>query len=797
MNSMNRVLYWVGISPSDVQEASHLFDSFITIIGNCPDDMKKYISYEKETNKRVNYNNLDSCEKADEFIYKTIELIISENKYARFISQDQLNFNSFDSLKKFFIYNNDIKLNQLICNKAYIRDVFKDKIDVIQSILLTKQECNYKQIKTILPNYSHFVCQSILGSGGHQTIIIDSPKVENRLNSINESSVLISGYLERTIPVNQHILISQDNIHTLPVSIQIITKSENGNLLYSGGDFSGISILSSHIQKKISDNSKIIGNFLKESGYLGIAGIDYLVHDEKILFVEINPRFQSSSRLLNVNLVENNLPTLYELHMMAFDNKPISLPDNIKAKGSFLIANNDGNTRPFFEDHIINFISPDTRASEFSKDSVDININSDGLNNKTEAFDHTRLFSLTINKQIIHCTRWGRLSVNYAVKSFLGKNRPSLANIDRKDFDRIAKLKFELFCHGLKITNNAINKLKTERDDLTIRDGIAGGLELVLFDNIHINVPIKEYFSALSPYQLDFSNGRFQIVDEGDNRIDAEIVPIPYFVGKYTSKGTPMVEVGQMMSERLSIEIFFGCVNTWKEKTACAFCELGAEKNMRFVDANDIKELVTYCKNSNKINMRHILISGGTLPKSIFHRYTETLKMVRQIVNIPIYIMMAPPEDLSILDEFKEAGLNEIAFNLEFYNRDIAKELMPSKGTIPKEHYFNAFDYAVKLFGDQGQVRSLLMVGIESLEETLQGIEELASRKVMPILSPFRPTPNTPMQNHPVPSPQLLFDVWQQGEKIVQQYNLCLGPTCIACLNNTIALPINEKYTYY
>ena len=76
---------------------------------------------------------------------------------------------------------------------------------------------------------------------------------------------------------------------------------------------------------KINKYALKIGKLIQEKGYRGVMGIDSICYDKEVYFMEINPRFQNSSIVLNKALYEQNLPSLQELHYNCFYNKPISL----------------------------------------------------------------------------------------------------------------------------------------------------------------------------------------------------------------------------------------------------------------------------------------------------------------------------------------------------------------------------------------------------------------------------------------------------------------------------------------
>lgn len=151
--------------------------------------------------------------------------------------------------------------------------------------------------------------------------------------------------------------------------------------------------------------------------------------------------------------------------------------------------------------------------------------------------------------------------------------------------------------------------------------------------------------------------------------------------------------------------------------------------------------------------------------------------------------MCLPPKDLSVLDAWYNAGITELAFNLELFDRNKAKQFMPGKGRIPVEQYLNAFDKAVSLWGKDGNVRTILLAGLESQDVLLDGIDTVCSHGVMPILSVFRALRETAMENVVPPSNEWLYDLYNKAEMICSKYNLHLGPSCPACQNNTLSLP--------
>src|SRR5699024_617337 len=110
-------------------------------------------------------------------------------------------------------------------------------------------------------------------------------------------------YIEKNISINVHMVIYEDEVLILPSSIQIIQNIDN-HLSYMGNDFSTYSKLDKKLKKMLYNYSLEIGNHLRKIGYLGVCGLDFIVTTNDVIFMEINPRFQASTVLLNKQLIK-------------------------------------------------------------------------------------------------------------------------------------------------------------------------------------------------------------------------------------------------------------------------------------------------------------------------------------------------------------------------------------------------------------------------------------------------------------------------------------------------------------
>jgi hypothetical protein len=159
-------------------------------------------------------------------------------------------------------------------------------------------------------------------------------------------------------------------------------------------------------------------------------------------------------------------------------------------------------------------------------------------------------------------------------------------------------------------------------------------------------------------------------------------------------------------------------------------------------------------------------------------------------------MMVAPPKNEHI-DMLFDSGADELGMNLEFWSDDAWKEYIPGKHReIGKRRYLEALDYAVKIFGPT-KTRSVFVVGLEKMKHTIDGASYVASRGVMPILSPFRPLNGTLLENIGDFRVDDYLEAYTQITDRIESFDIPLGPTCICCQNNTLAMPMGRHYQMY
>lgn len=757
-------LIWVGPRESDIYDCADLFQNSVTIFGsNCNGN----ISYCAEKHIRIDHNVPEHID--DIFWENQIQFFKEKNPDAQILYYNsEFSYKLPENLRKYAICCNSLSTLKMLKDKAAMRMSFSKLVSVIPFLNLTyDRNLDLSRLFTDVPK-TKLIFQESISSGGIGTHIVDVN--EKNMELFEGKMFMVSPYFEKSIPVNVHLIIGEKDILYFPGSIQII-KEIDKKLIYLGADYIAFQTLSADHKNELRRYANILGKYLQKIGYKGIVGFDFIITKEKIMFVEVNARFQASTPLINKVLKVNGLPSIQEMHIMSFFNNE-ELPEQ-----SIL----DELSIPY---SMISYIEgtwekPLSLLKDAQKTKEIDMILEDGFSIQDEIQKNAYLFKLIFNTNCVS------VNADYCINIY-----ENLLDI-RDDFTYAIKnkekleIKISLLNQGVLITDSAkqhINKLGK------IKDAVFSSVDLTIFDSLHINCPKSLKFSSFTPWKIDIDNVSDQLMLFFHNVAISEVtLDLEDIYGNNLIRpDIKFSDVCFWATDRIRIHHTLSC--HYKNKgVGCKFCEVMPDK--RSISVEDILYVVDfYLKHAD--SFRHFLIGGGSEPRET--EYKNILKIVthiRQRSSKDIYVMSLPPKDLSILKEYYEAGVTEIGFNIEIFDCTNAKNYMPAKGNILRSEYLTALKEAVKYWGNNGKVRSLMIVGLESEETLEQGIRELCQIGAMPILSVFRPIPGTITENIVPPSNCFLRKLYDKGTAICNQYSLHLGPECPSCQNNTLSLP--------
>ena len=758
---MNNI-YWIGIKESDLDDAKHIFKKSVTYFGKNSD---KNISYSSQTGERVNHNLVNN--KANKFIAHAIQEILCSDSEAHFMyfSPYHAYFLPKEILQKVYCINHKSVL-EMLRNKINTRFWLAYIVPIVPSILIDSSRCNYKDISQLFDNkFDRYVVQQNYSAGGYSTYVLS--KTQSCKLEKNEL-LLASPYYEKSVSINITAIIYKNDVVLYPASIQIIVE-DKCRLLYKGADFISYKTVDKEIQNKVVVYAKKICKYLQNIGYCGICGIDFLSDGKEVYFMEVNERFQASTYLLNLALKEHQLPSVQEMCIQSFDSEKCDFDL------SELCVNYSNYIYTYHESykHCYPYI-----YRKAKKNNNVLRIVGDDYLNCNIYEEDAYLFALIFKINITTINFDGCINIDEHIQEHI--------SLSEKD---VLKTKISLLNQGFTFTEDAKKYIDNNGN---IRKAINDGVDLILFDSIRVNSVFNNHrLLNLTPFEINYNSNDGLILTHYGNKLSVVSYDLPDFQSKYeTIKNSPYSDIAFLANGRLQINHENVCFYK-RNNISCQFCGLPTIENSFSID-NTFEVIDSYLINAN---INSFLIGGAS------NNYCDGWENIFTIANYisthsdkPIYLMSPPPPNKEILYQLKQAGITEISFNIEIFDREIASKIMPGKGKIPLELYYTMLKEGTRLWGKSGQVRSMIMVGLEKEQSLMEGIEYLAQNGIQPILSPFGPRQTTPLANYIPFNSEKLLDIFLKADLICRKYGLKPGPNNIECQNNTLSIP--DRYMH-
>lgn len=749
--------YYIGVRQSDVYYAKNYFEKAICLFGNTADTE----IFSLRLNQNINHREMLP------YYLKMLRQISDKDEKAAFYFYNQrIAYNYDKNICSLCKCVNQKELLDFLNNKLWVREwLLKSEIPVIPFETFMGKELLFSKLCSKFECFNSFVIQSAHGGGGIGTFYAKQQFFSEILNKVEAlQRYIVSPYIPN-ISVNTHVFIAEKQTVLSPASIQII-ESRQHQLCYRGGDFCAFQNMPESIKCEIKNLSIKIADLLRKKGYRGIAGIDFIIDSKKNIYCcEINPRFQASTFILDRYLRECSEDTItakscFELNEMAFQGSMITtlcFEDKIDYSCYFYYS--DGLPIQYFKEKYVH-LKKDCNVDVF-EDGMDYYLDQGKVDNNSYLF--RAIFPHAISKISPDMTLW------------VNDNIP----IHKRPIDSLS-YKIALLNQGIRIEDDITNIKKGVYESVDIKIKSSKYIEA----GLNINCAYGIHLSQYSPYGIKSSQNKEYLY-----YFDEKIAEIQVEKNPLTELDELENRILFIATDRLRIRIVSGCENKNIGK-GCMFCNVPVS-DCQFSLAQ-IQQALQNIKKHN-IYFRHILIGGGTcLAKDswkIILAICKYLKQDKYYKNKPISIMtMLPPKDIII--ELKKAGVEEVAFNLEIADDNLANKLMPAKRSQSKDAYYEVLRESVKTFG-VGKVRSALLVGLDKEQDIYNEIITLSEIGVIPCLSAFRALPNTIYENALGPDNKYLFKVYHNSEALLKSMSgniQKLGPVCKACRNNMLIL---------
>lgn len=290
-----------------------------------------------------------------------------------------------------------------------------------------------------------------------------------------------------------------------------------------------------------------------------------------------------------------------------------------------------------------------------------------------------------------------------------------------------------------------------------------------------------------SPYALVVEDGKpviYKYIRKKETRIgEIKFREKTAFFDQKTSDGVPFKKISNSVSPEGTLSGGFSKECSLKDRGEdCLFCDINVredasgDKNFRKTAAQlaEVYAAAVEAGVANRIN-----VTGGFMSeRKELDTYVDIAEAIKARVGQEKFvgaISMGAPLDFSVIDKYKEAGYHNVRMDIEVWDKNIRKAIVPGKESQCGgwDNWVKALEYAVTIFG-RGRVGSNIVAGIEPIKSNLEGVEYFTSRGISCPSSIFRPRPGTGLEGFRTPETSWHVDRIYKETALHKKYGFTL-----------------------
>ncbi|MCD7883759.1 MAG: ATP-grasp domain-containing protein, partial [Lachnospiraceae bacterium] len=518
-------IVWIGPRESDTYYSNIDFYASIVYNGEYYDNC---IALTNKLNSRINQ-------------YKNTHLKLTDyikDEAQKFMTDESVSFMFYNPMQSYILGEEYVKkaicMNPLpsidfIRNKGKMRSYARSYIDTVPFVQFTGNQIPEVTFKGF--DNRSFVLQKVISSGGYGTyrLTLDAVKTFLLRNPANETYIL-SPYIANAVPINVHVVIFDNDSIIFPPSLQILEECER-HFVYIGADFH--TNFSEDAYKKIIHDASILANELRSIGYRGVCGFDFMLTRDKLLFLEVNTRFQASTFMLNRILQEEKMPSIHELNIMAFEHEPCPLKSfsSVRSPKSFFTVM--GRTIPSWYSDL------DSELPSVISQSL-----RDGFRSSMSTEEDAYLCRAVTDRNLGWVNRDNQLVLAPNIRPDSNEWKHKILSGD------LLALKISLLNQGVRISASARQQMEVTGH---IRPGVFQSVDLRLPNNMVINAPFHTDFSELSPYCIEYDGKTYILTYERQFLSKISFDTVDVNGDKIASNGTIYRHASLLATDRLRV----------------------------------------------------------------------------------------------------------------------------------------------------------------------------------------------------------------------------------------------------
>ena len=341
-----------------------------------------------------------------------------------------------------------------------------------------------------------------------------------------------------------------------------------------------------------------------------------------------------------------------------------------------------------------------------------------------------------------------------------------------RDGAAVAELIMELQAVGIRLETEFANA----------RKGGAGPSDsgMLWIEGVPVTVPPN----SDSPYVL-----RAEDDGQGIYRDDAKLAAVsgtsrPRFYDLTTADGIPYHKIALLHLDSLASTVVQAC-NYWGNSDQCGFCGIGVS----LAAGNTVAKKTPAMLAEVAVAARDLdgavdatLTTGSSVAPDRGALYVSRCgQAVKDAAGLPVEVQFEPPEDLAVLDQVHDMGIDAVGIHVESFDPQVLARVAPGKYRTGIDRYFQTWERAVELFGE-GRVSTYVILGMgEDPELTVERCRQAVDIGVYPFVVPLRPVAGSLMADVPAPSREYTEPIYRKVAAFLAERGLGADTAVAGC----------------
>jgi hypothetical protein len=206
-----------------------------------------------------------------------------------------------------------------------------------------------------------------------------------------------------------------------------------------------------------------------------------------------------------------------------------------------------------------------------------------------------------------------------------------------------------------------------------------------------------------------------------------------------------MSRIGVLQGTYLGIYVNPVC-EFWNNGLNCRFCTTGQNVGGAENEAKTVQDVVETCaaaKEHSGVTFVHL--NGGFQGGHALEFVEPYVRAIKEQVGLLVGVQLTPERKLQRYDRLIRLGVDHFSFCAELVDPEWFARICPGKARSIGQHlFFDLIDYCASRM-PRGAVSGELIAGIEPIDRTIEGIEQITRAGAFPTVCIFRPTTGSDM----------------------------------------------------